>query len=81
MKQDMIECAIRAFVEVMPAEEKEKYYEDNSDKNGVEVCEDADKEEGEEDNSSDADRNSGSDCTETGEKVCDEAIESVTENE
>ena len=78
---DMIECAIRAFVEVMPAEEKEKYYEDNSDKVCAEVSEDTDKEEGEEDNSGDADRHFDCDCAEACEKVCDEASESLTDKE
>ena len=35
----MIECAIRAFVEVMPAEEKEMYYEEVVEENGEEAAE------------------------------------------
>ena len=35
----MIECAIRAFVEVMPAEEKEKYYEEIYEENCGETFE------------------------------------------
>ena len=37
----MIECAIRAFVEVMPAEEKEMYYEENVEEIGSETAEEA----------------------------------------
>ena len=33
----MIECAIRAFVEVMPAEEKEKYYDEPVEENGCDA--------------------------------------------
>ena len=40
-EDDMIECAIRAFVEVMPAEEKEMYYEEINEENGSETVEEA----------------------------------------
>jgi uncharacterized protein YqhQ len=61
---DMIECAIRAFVEVMPDEEKEMYYGEGNEEDNCEIAGEAD--------SSDSAECSGCDRSAPCKEACEE---------
>ena len=66
-EDDMIECAIRAFVEVMPAEEKEMYYEEEVEENGDEAAQES--------SCSNNNVDSGNDRSDACDEACEEDIQ------